>query len=60
MSSDIQTALAGTNIKISTIIAGLGGRPITKASLRQVFDRAEGGMLEPLDYMDLRSQLMTA
>lgn len=60
VSSDIQTALAGTDIKISTVIAGLGGRPITIASLRQLFDRAEQGNIEPFGYLDLKSQLVTA
>jgi pyruvate ferredoxin oxidoreductase alpha subunit len=38
----------------------LGGRPITKASLRKLFDRADSGHLEPFDYLDLKTQLVTA
>jgi pyruvate ferredoxin oxidoreductase alpha subunit len=60
MSSDFQTALAGTNVKISTVIAGLGGRPITKASLRELFNRSEAGQLEALDYLDLKPELVNA
>jgi pyruvate ferredoxin oxidoreductase alpha subunit len=59
VSSDIQTALAGTDTKISTVIAGLGGRPITKASLRRLFDRSALGKLKTLDFMDLNPQLVT-
>ncbi|MBV9081110.1 MAG: hypothetical protein JOZ62_00420, partial [Acidobacteriaceae bacterium] len=60
VTSDIQSALAGTNIKISTVIAGLGGRPITKASLRRLFNRSDRGTLETLDYLDLNPEFVTA
>ena len=60
VTSDIQSALAGTNMKMSTVIAGLGGRPITKASLRRLFNRAERGTLEPVDYLELNPGFVTA
>jgi pyruvate ferredoxin oxidoreductase alpha subunit len=36
-----------------TVIAGLGGRAITKASLVRTFAEAIAGTLEPLTFMDL-------
>jgi pyruvate ferredoxin oxidoreductase alpha subunit len=41
-----------------TVIAGLGGRAITKASLRDLFTRAAGGELEPLTFLDLNTALI--
>jgi len=35
------------------VVAGLGGRPITKASLRSLFERALRDELEPLTFLDL-------
>ena len=36
-----------------TVIAGLGGRPITKASLRELFLAAAQDELEPLTFLDM-------
>jgi pyruvate ferredoxin oxidoreductase alpha subunit len=41
-----------------TVIAGLGGRAITKASLRELFTRAAADDLEPLTFMDLNTELV--
>jgi pyruvate ferredoxin oxidoreductase alpha subunit len=51
-------ALAGAKVRIMTAIAGLGGRPITKASLRELFNRAERSALEALSFMDLNTQMI--
>jgi pyruvate ferredoxin oxidoreductase alpha subunit len=42
---------------LSTVIAGLGGRAITKRSLRDLLDRAAAGELEPLSFLDLDTGL---
>ena len=42
----------------STVIAGLGGRAITKASLRDLFRRGAAGRLEPLTFLDLKTHLI--
>jgi pyruvate ferredoxin oxidoreductase alpha subunit len=41
-----------------TVIAGLGGRPITRDSLRQLLADAEADTLHPLTFLDLRSDLL--
>jgi pyruvate ferredoxin oxidoreductase alpha subunit len=41
-----------------TVIAGLGGRAITKASLRDLFTRAAADELEPLTFLDLNTGLI--
>ncbi|HSU31657.1 MAG TPA: hypothetical protein VLJ11_10500 [Bryobacteraceae bacterium] len=58
LSTDVRTALSGTGIQIFTAIAGLGGRPITKASLRTLFESAEAGKLDELVFLDLHSELI--
>jgi pyruvate ferredoxin oxidoreductase alpha subunit len=35
------------------VIAGLGGRPITRKSLHKLFQDAERDKLEPLTFLDL-------
>jgi pyruvate ferredoxin oxidoreductase alpha subunit len=39
VSADMRSALEGTPTKVTTVVAGLGGRPITKQSLRSMVDR---------------------
>ena len=51
LSTDVRTALPG--VTIFTVIAGLGGRPITKKSLHALFDKAGQEALEPLTFLDL-------
>ncbi len=41
-----------------TVIAGLGGRAITKASLHELFARAGKDELEPLTFLDLNTGLI--
>jgi pyruvate ferredoxin oxidoreductase alpha subunit len=47
---DVRLALAGLPIEVSNVIAGLGGRAITKASLEAVL---RPGRLEPLTFLSL-------
>jgi len=58
VAADVRTALAGNTIRISTAIAGLGGRPITKASLRKLFKMAESCGLEDLTFVDLKPDII--
>jgi pyruvate ferredoxin oxidoreductase alpha subunit len=53
VSADVREALAGRPVEVVTVVAGLGGRPITKASLHGLLDRADGNRLEPLSFLDL-------
>ncbi len=57
--ADGGTPLAGNTI-ISTVIAGLGGRPVTGKSLRPVLIAAQHGALAPFSYLDLREELAEA
>jgi pyruvate ferredoxin oxidoreductase alpha subunit len=52
VTSNVRLALSGLPIHGSTVIAGLGGRPITQRSLRDLFLRAHAGELESLSFLD--------
>jgi pyruvate ferredoxin oxidoreductase alpha subunit len=53
VSHNLRMALPNRDTAVFTVIAGLGGRPITRESLRRTFRAAIGGTLEPLSFLDL-------
>ncbi|MDP3654245.1 MAG: transketolase C-terminal domain-containing protein [Rhodoferax sp.] len=53
VSTDVRLALAGLDPRVTTVVAGLGGHAITKASLHRTLREAIAGTLEPLTFMDL-------
>jgi len=58
LAADVRLALAGNSQKVYSAIAGLGGRPITKASLRSYFERASLGELPDMTFLDLNWDLV--
>jgi pyruvate ferredoxin oxidoreductase alpha subunit len=55
VASDVRMAWPG---EPCTVIAGLGGRPVTKKSLRALFADAVADRLEPLTFLDLKRDLV--
>jgi pyruvate ferredoxin oxidoreductase alpha subunit len=53
VSANVRMALSGIQLHGYTVIAGLGGRPITKKSLRALFADAVADRLEPLSFLDM-------
>jgi len=53
VSTDVRLALSGLDLRGYTVVAGLGGRAITKASLARTLSEAIADRLEPLTFMDL-------
>jgi pyruvate ferredoxin oxidoreductase alpha subunit len=53
VSTDVRLALSGLQLHGYTVVAGLGGRAITKASLQRTLNEAVAGTLQPLTFMDL-------
>ena len=53
VSSNVRTSLAAPATPVYTVIAGLGGRNITRASLHKVFAEAIAGSLESVTFLDL-------
>ena len=59
VTADLQLALAGElPRRISTVVAGLGGRAITSRSLRGLLGRAAAGELGPFSFLDLDTGLV--
>jgi pyruvate ferredoxin oxidoreductase alpha subunit len=57
VTGDIQAALAAWDLRISTVIAGLGGRAVTRRSLLSLLKTSE---LPPLTFLDLNTGLVEA
>jgi len=53
VASNVRMALRGVDHRVFTVIAGLGGRPISRASLKDVFERAASGELDDVTFLDL-------
>jgi pyruvate ferredoxin oxidoreductase alpha subunit len=58
VSQNVASALQGAATPLDTVIAGLGGRPITKVSLRRVITEAIAGRLQHLTFLDLDRALV--
>lgn len=53
VSTDVRLALSGLQLHGYTVVAGLGGRSITLASLKRTLLEAIDGTLQPLTFLDL-------
>jgi pyruvate ferredoxin oxidoreductase alpha subunit len=58
VSSNVRMALSGIQLHGYTVIAGLGGRAITKKSLRAMIEQAIEDRLEPVTFLDLDRSLV--
>jgi pyruvate ferredoxin oxidoreductase alpha subunit len=60
VSADVRMALAGRlHMRNYTIVAGLGGRPITQTSLTRALSAAVEGTLKPLTFLDLNEEVVS-
>ena len=53
VSTDVRLALSGLQLHGYTVVAGLGGRSITQASLKRTLLEAIADTLQPLTFLDL-------
>jgi pyruvate ferredoxin oxidoreductase alpha subunit len=58
LSTDVAMALSGLPVPVATVVAGLGGRMITKTSLQRVFAAAARGEAPQLTFLDLNEELV--
>ena len=58
LSTDVAMTLSGLPVSVATVVAGLGGRSITKTSLDGVFTAALGDELGRLTFLDLNRGLV--
>ena len=59
VASNVRMALARQAIPVQTVIAGLGGRPITMAALRRVFEASASDALEDVHFLDLDTAVVS-
>lgn len=60
VANNVMMAMQGTGVHVHTVIAGLGGRPITVPSLSRLFDTAMQDKLEDLHFLDLQRNVVEA
>ena len=60
VSDGVRKSLSGIALAGYTVIAGLGGRSITRASLRKLFGDAMRDELEQVTFLDLDAELVSA
>ena len=53
VSTNVRMALSALPIDVYTVVAGLGGRPITMSALHALFRKAEKDDLDPVTFLDL-------
>jgi pyruvate ferredoxin oxidoreductase alpha subunit len=53
VAANVRDSYAGSSDCVHTVIAGLGGRNITRQSLQWIFEEALRGDLGPLTFLDL-------
>jgi pyruvate ferredoxin oxidoreductase alpha subunit len=58
LSSNVRWALRGLTTPVYSVIGGLGGRPITRPSLRRLFDMGIQDQLEDTHFLDLNMDLV--
>ena len=50
---NVRLALSGLSLPVYDVVAGLGGRPITKDSLHDLFAKAVNDELDELTFLDM-------
>jgi pyruvate ferredoxin oxidoreductase alpha subunit len=58
VSDGVRKSLSGIQLKGYTVIAGLGGRAITRASLHRLLEQAVRDTLEPVTFLDLNTEVV--
>jgi pyruvate ferredoxin oxidoreductase alpha subunit len=58
VSHNLRMALGEGGPRVYTVIAGLGGRTITRTALKRTFLAARDGKLEPLHFLDLNHEIV--
>ncbi len=60
VANNIHMALHHTDIPVHTVVAGLGGRPITMPSLHKLFAEAQEDKLQDTQFLDLQHDIVNA
>ena len=60
VANNTMMAMQGSNVHVHTVVAGLGGRPITRPSLKALFETAQRDELDDLHFLDLNHAVVEA
>ncbi len=60
LATDVEMAMIGESAEVVSVVAGLGGRPITRKSLGALFDAVARGDREDLTFLDLDHAVVDA
>lgn len=58
LATNVRMALSALPVDVYTVVAGLGGRPITKRALHALFRSAEKDNLDAVTFLDLNRELV--
>ena len=58
VASNVRMSMRGLETPVYSVIGGLGGRPITQTSLRELFHRASKDELDELNFLDLQCDVV--
>ena len=58
VTADLRPALAGRSVRLHTVIAGLGGRAVSTASIHRMLTELAADRLPELSFLDLRTDLV--
>ncbi|MDP7060570.1 MAG: transketolase C-terminal domain-containing protein [Candidatus Marinimicrobia bacterium] len=58
VASNVRMAHRGLTTPVYTVIGGLGGRPITRKSLKELFEKAMNDDLEETTFLDLKQDVV--
>jgi pyruvate ferredoxin oxidoreductase alpha subunit len=58
VANNVMMSMQGTGVHVYTVVAGLGGRPITQPSLTDMLLKAEKDDLEDLTFFDLQHEVV--
>ena len=58
LAGDVRMALAGLPIQVYSVVGGLGGRPITRANLRRMFDKGVRDEIEEPHFHDINMDVI--
>jgi len=53
LAADVTLALGDRSVDVLSVVAGLGGRPVTRQSLDDLLDRVAGGTIGGFSFLDL-------
>jgi pyruvate ferredoxin oxidoreductase alpha subunit len=58
VSNNVRMALSDSDIRSYSVIGGLGGRPVTRDSLRKLFSDGVADKLDPTHFLDLHHEVV--